>query len=340
MPKITPKSPELLQAQVAAFTAEREDIYIDEVDGDYIFKNLGCIAAGNVIGNKTLAKKYGQNREQGAFPTRTEILIASGEKYVEYLRSVGGAAYDGISGRAGMLERYNEEFKPIISGLLDELSTMCEPESHRDFIGGGDDSNVFRFSHYGKDYAVRVPISEQHSAVTIDDHLSGPILGRGIPHLEHIVAASYEDGVTIAELIPGKAMYVLSTDEMRGVTDRQLEELIDTFETVNESGILIDPNSGNFLYDPEVGFGIVDYWSYGVGDNGSIPQDLSDVVSRMTVPIMSSGCEIPCNPAERFRVNYGVLTRYKAIIEQKLDPDDCLAAMTGIEEHFADYMSG
>jgi hypothetical protein len=330
MPRITPKSPELLQAQVAAYTAECVDSCFDTKDANHILKNISSIAAGKTVDvSRIEVTDYDYDKELGYLSCETEVHVASAENYVRYLCEVGGSAYDGIYERARMLARYNDDFKPVLSELLDEISTVKDPESHPDFISSGAYSNVYRFHHDGKDYAVRVPDQEQPATYVIDDHLSGPIRGLGIPHLEQIVAASYEDEVTIAEIIPGKEMCDLTIDEMKSITGEQLVELIYTLDTAIENGVLFDLNTRNFLYDPDAGFGMVDYWAYGIGDKDSIAQDIGIAAGWMAIPILNAGQFGGYNPhmtveeyaacAEQLRVNYEVLKRYAKVVEEHLD---------------------
>ena len=48
MSEITPKSPEVIQAQVATFAAERVEHY---QDSGHIFNNLGSLALGEAVDN-------------------------------------------------------------------------------------------------------------------------------------------------------------------------------------------------------------------------------------------------------------------------------------------------
>ena len=330
----TPKSSELIQAQVATFAAEGVK---DPHDSWHILNNLGDIAlgrSGGVTSVTTSAEHHeGKNGD-----------LSVGE-YTAFLRTVGGSQYESIQVRAGMLSNYNG-FEPSITILEGELSNPATREEHPNFLGTGSNSMVFSIAVGGKAYAVRVPHGRDSNPAAIDSHLAGAVLGKGVPHLEQIVAASYKDGVTVAEMMPGKEVGNLTIDEAQAVTNEQLGVLVDTLIAVSKRGIEIDSKPSNIFYDPKEGYGIVDYHSSKVAGKISADQDLGTIVGRMAVVIDNSGfygkpyisersAEDYANNLKFKRANLGTLERYRNVVEAKLDGESLTKALNVIDKRIA-----
>lgn len=351
MHETTPKSPELLQAQVATFAAERIEDY---QDSGHILNNLGELAIGNLTDVTIVTQSTEYRKDEGKtvrVPENTERTVATASEYTDFLRSVGGSGYEAIQGRADMLTQYNQVFKPIITGLRAELQDPASRKEHPAFMGNGSNSAVFRITHEGKDYAVRVPNGTKPSPSTIDSHLAGAVLGKGMPHLEQITAVSYEDGVTVAEVMPGKEMGKdMTSEDVAAITDEQLSGLVDTLTAVSEHGIEIDPKPTNIFYDRDAGFGIVDYHSSKVAAKNSADQDLGTIVGWMGVPIMSAGFYGHYNPertaddyaqdANMMSTNLGVLRRFRTVVESKLDGEDRETALKDIDSQIESAQEG
>lgn len=244
-----------------------------------------------------------------------------------------------------MLKEY-DSFARTITKLRAELRDPATRREHLNFLGSGSNAMVFSVTEGNKPYAVRVPHGKGISPGAIDSHLAGAVLGKGIPHLEQIVAASYKDGVTVAELMPGREVGHLTVDEIKGVTDEQLGELVDTLAAVSEHGIEIDPKPSNIFYDPKEGYGIVDYHSSKVAGKGSVDQDLGTIVGWMATGIDNAGfygkpygsektTEDYAHDLEFKKANLGVLERYRSVVEAKLSGDEQQTALADIDNHIA-----
>jgi len=342
MPELAPKQSELLQAQVATYAAERVEHYQDKA---HVFNNLGNLAVGGIedVTRTTDSAEYhtDENGKSIRIPEGTDRLVAMGNDYTDFLRSVGGSRYEAIQGRADILKTYSS-FAPTIDRLRTELADPATRKEHPAYLGSGSNSTVFEISSEGKDYAVRVPNGKGVNPGVIDSHLAGAVLGKGVPHLEQIVAASYEDGVTVAEKMPGKEMGDLTVDDIKQITDGQLVELVDTLATVHERGIEIDPKPSNIFYDPKAGFGIVDYHSSKVVGKNSADQELGAIVGWMATVINNAGFYgKPYNPARDvedyahdvvvYEASLGVLERFRTVVEQKLTGEDRDKALQEID---------
>jgi hypothetical protein len=347
MSETTPKSPEVIQAQVATFAAERVEHY---QDSGHIFNNLGSLALGEA-GDITRVTTTAENHKDGdgnsnlRVPEGIEMTVATATEYTDFLRSVGGSRYEAIQGRADMLKEYGN-FEPTIATLRAELSDPATRKEHPNFLGNGSNATVFSITEGDKSYAVRVPNGKGISPEAIDSHLAGAVLGKGIPHLEQIVAASYKDGVTVAEVMSGKEVGHLTPNEVRGVTDEQLGELVDTLTAVSEHGIEIDPKPSNIFYDPKEGYGIVDYHSSKVAGKSSADQDLGTIAGWMATVIDSTGFYGKPYTSEKTtedfaqdlkfkKANLGVLERYRNVVEARLSGEEQQTALAEIDKHIA-----
>lgn len=338
MSESMPKSSELLQAQAAAFAAEQIE---HDADKAYLFDNLGNLAASDVRDVVRVTDKaehhLDKNGEKVSIPEGTERVVARGEDYVNFLRSAGGSRSEAVQGRADILKAYSV-FAPAVAKLKDELTDPATRKKHPAYLGNGSNSTVVEISTGDKQYAVRIP--NEKGADLIDTHLAGAVLAEGIPRLEQVVAASYEDGVTISEKMPGKEVGYLTVGEMNAITDVQLGELFDTLITARERGVGIDAKPSNFFYDTEAGFGVIDYHSSRL--TGKV-QELNRVVglwparaicnmgfpSRGYKPVKTS--EDYARNLEIYKAQLEVVNRYRAVAERKLTGEEREAVLRDID---------
>ena len=342
MPDLTPKTPELLQAQIATFASER---LVSRQDKVHLFDNLSNLALASVedVTRTTNSREYHKDESGNlvSVPEGSSRLITTGEEYNKFLRSVGGSNYESIQGRADMLTAYSQ-FAPSINKLREDLAILPTRKEHQTYLGSGSNSTVFAIENDGKDFAVRIPRGQATNPTLIDRHLAGAVLGKGVPGLEQIVAASYEDGVTVAEKMPGKEVGDLGLDDIDHITDGQLGNLVDTLVEVQKRGIEIDPKPSNIFYDPNAGFGIVDYHSSREAGKTSSDQDLGTVVGWMATGINNAGffgkpykdersSEDYARDLEFQKANLGVLKRYRNVVDQKLTNEDREKALQEID---------
>ncbi|MBA3724732.1 MAG: hypothetical protein H0W89_07690 [Candidatus Levybacteria bacterium] len=355
-----PKAPEDIQAQVAAFTAETVG---DDYDKDHIFNNIGDIASGRLVDVKRVTNSHeyhtDENGTQIKVPEGTERTAATAEEYLKFLRSVDGSKYEPIQGRADILRAYSH-FEPTIARLKDELDRVAALSKDPAFVhadvpaddfvqgfsgfeilGRGSSAHVFKITEDDKNYAVRVLRDPSKGAETIDRYVGGTVLVKGVSHFEQIVAASYKDGVTIAEIPPGKEVGGLTVEETYNVSDEQLGELVDTLIIARERGIGVDPKPSNFFYDPEDGYTIIDIDSDKERGKDHIPEGLGSVVGQVADMIANRGFYTGDNSFKSttdfandlpfVKAQLNVLKRYKAVVERKLDGDELQAALKKID---------
>ena len=336
------KSSNALQAQAASFAAERIE---DAQDSDHILMNLGSLAAGEIVDVVRTTRSTGYHRDADGksvlVPEGTDRVVATPKEFLSYIQSVGGSSYEGISVRKEMLDNYTE-FKPVVDKLRAEIEDPATREEHSSLLGSGSNSVVFNIEHNGKQYAVRVPNGKGVKPSIIDSHIAGAVLGKSVPHLEQIVAGSYEDGVTVAEIMPGKEMGDLSVEDVSQISDQQLDDWVDTIITISQRGIEIDPKPSNVFYDVKEGFGFVDFHSSKVAGKSSADQNLGQIAGWMVTPITNAGFYGKPYNSERseedytadlqqHKVNLGVLKRYRTAVEKGLPETEKDEALNRID---------
>ncbi|MDB5178437.1 MAG: hypothetical protein JWN01_380 [Patescibacteria group bacterium] len=254
----TPKPEELLQAQVAAFAAERLAHGPDE---KHVFDNMSSIANSQPTSlvRMTTENEYPtQDGEPSKISPGTDRTIATIGQYADYLREVGGSASEEISRRAQLLTRYKTDFEPIVQPLLEDLRDPTSRRLNDRYIGSGTISQAFLIPHQDQEYVVRLPSGPNLNPQAIDKYMRVAIQCIGIPHTEQMVAASYETGVTVSERMPGVELGNLGTNDLGQITPDQLSELIGTIEALNNAGLHLDPKTSNIFYDKDQGFGVID----------------------------------------------------------------------------------
>lgn len=262
MPVVHHKPPELVQAQIADYASETAPT---EREKNIIMQNVVALASG-------------ESQEP-----------AYREHFVNYLRGVGGSKHEPISRRAALLLNFRD-FEPEVEQLKEEISDPVDLINHPELLGAGVSSHAFAIQKDGKTYVVRVPAMGRVKPDTIERHLGVAIKTQGMSHVEQIVAASYETGVTVAELMPGKTVGELTPDEMEAITPEQLAQLIRTVTQLQERGLVIDLNAGNILYDPVEGFGIIDIQEPLIGaPKRNDTQELGIRLRTVIAIIMTSG---------------------------------------------------
>ena len=349
MPRIVPKSPELCQAQCTAFIDE----LTDEQTKQWLREKLNGLIHISITGLHQVLDQHqnmpdiecGERADQRDEMIDAEQITSVLPAYSNFLCTVDGRRYEPIRQRETLLVRYNDQFKPLVRQLTHEYSTLAKVTDHPNFIGAGVYSAAFQLVCDEQEYVVRIPHYTRPSPRTVERYLSGLLRTQGVPHLEQVVAASYEDGVTVAERMPGKPMNnSLTKDDISAIADQQLSDLVDTLARAIDCGVAIDPKPTNVLYDRQAGFGLIDYEAVLPWDD--IARNLGEVISWMVDPLMSAGLygtdqmmlmgwDVYEYSKSVMAMNMAVLRRFRAIIEEKLLACDQVSALQQIDMHLA-----
>ena len=294
--EIRHKSSEVVQSQIAAFASERVEKYTERHEALRAITDTALAAA---------------------------LRNSQGEQFTQYLRDVGGSSYESVRGRVALLHNYGV-FKSVVDDLKYGIGQLDQPDLHPAFLGEGANSRVFAADVGNTLYAVRIPKQTERNPSIIDGHLAAGLLSKKCVHLEQLVAASYEEGVTVAELVPGVDLGKITPYELQQVTDEHIHTLVDTLIESQRRGINIDPKPTNILYDPLEGYGIVDYQAPG----DFLFQGEGETIGAMAVSLSRAGLygrDLDYADLAVYKylhsvhtANDEVLTRYQAVVANKL----------------------
>jgi len=231
------KSLETIQAQTSAFIAE------------------GDIRPG--LGEEIIDSFREQSVDSlEGVSSRSFDMAAAAKAYKTYLKRVGGNRHETIAQIGALLENF-KTFQPRVDQLRSEGAQYCK-YSRPDYLGSGLHSDVFVVDVDNKEYAIRLP-KDEIRPTAINWRIKGSIAAQNVPHMEKVVAASYKDGIVVSERMPGVELFRASAENLRQVTQEQVEDLFDTFSESARLDLVLDPSPHNYFYDTAHGFGIIDY---------------------------------------------------------------------------------
>lgn len=153
-------------------------------------------------------------------------------------------------------------------------------------LGRGGNAVAYLVEKDGKQYAKRMlyDTDAEYRARDVRDKMRTTKLGRGIPHLEQLVAASPDTGETYAEVMTGKEVSHLQPEDIQQITGKQIDTLLTTYSQAHAAGIMVDPKPSNFFYDKDQGFGIIDYLENTRGESfAQMATELPSVIANFGV---------------------------------------------------------
>lgn len=244
---IAPKSEHQLQAQAEAYAESRRT---DETKRN-VYLDLG----DNLTKNTTELRQIPEYHE-----------------YLRWLRD-REVSEPAIQDRLEAIQAY-EPFREEVRKLLTRLNTnnFKDLEQSDGFVAQ-ESVAVFKIQLHGKSYAVRFdPLDHRYrhrqeqlesysSPLLYEGYYQEMIAGKGIPHLEQVIAFSAEDGVVISELVAGKTGTELDYSDYKQITDRQVKEILSVIIHLDNTRIWIDSNSKNWIFHPQTGFTVIDYFT-------------------------------------------------------------------------------
>ncbi len=184
-------------------------------------------------------------------PAVLETLVTKhGDAYADFVQ---GVSLEAVTERVDNAQLYDKKFRDIVKGLKEDIDTKTLDEIPG-YLGGGSNGHAFAIEVDGQTYAVKFG-----GAVQMNYELKALHRGKGIPNLSQLVAYSFEDTATIMECLPGKNVSEYNVNTRPQYTTEEIVNLISTVEIMSKNGLVIDPKESNFMYDPDVGFSILDY---------------------------------------------------------------------------------
>ncbi|MBU1118835.1 hypothetical protein KKH43_03065 [Patescibacteria group bacterium] len=235
-----PKSKEHLQAQVEAFADKGVEEYSFEQDD--LFKY-----------SAELAKIKDFNNLPKDLPDELlQLLEKNRQPYVDFIRK---EKREEIEYRKENAEMYNKTFSLAIRKLKDTLASNPDFMNLPEYLGSGSNGDAFKIEIDGNEYVAKFPrFIMQHNL-----ELKPLLRAQGIDHTAQLSAYSFEDGVIIMELLPGKDPSNFTKEEMPSYPDEHITQLIQTIQELDSKGVTIDSRPSNFLYDDDAGFSVLDF---------------------------------------------------------------------------------
>ncbi len=157
--------------------------------------------------------------------------------------------------RAKMDRLYEQKFEKTIKKMKIPVGDKnFDPKKIEGYLGRGANGYAFMIDVGGKKYAAKFG-----SVAQLNMEVKELQKGKGVSNLSQLVTYSFEDSVTIMELLLGKNISEFNLDTQPRYTDAELAQLIGTIDKMSKKGLNLDPKASNFMYTPKKGFSILDY---------------------------------------------------------------------------------
>ena len=235
--KTSPKSPALLEAQTGKYLLS-----------PHVPDRMSYIGMGKAVEfamGLDVNNPYHVARLHEINPyAKSEDFSGLPKRYKSFLRAQSAEERRETMQTAEYISRY-DQFRTTITSRLGKM------------VGKGDSSHAYLIEFDGSPYVVR-KVHTSARLAEIDNHLRAAVRVQDIPHLEHIVAASYRQGETVAPHIAGRDVWQLNQDEVEAITQRQFDEFYASLEQAYERNVGFDGYGDNIIYDTETGFTGVD----------------------------------------------------------------------------------
>jgi hypothetical protein len=336
-----PKTANELQAQLAAYSSEN---ITSQTARDYLFANIGSISARGL--DELTHISYPPNTDSSSKLTQdtfegTIISPATANDYLEYIGRVHGSSHEPIRQRTSMLDAY-ERFKPAVAAVV------ADPNNLDSLLDTGNNARIHKITVGGNDYAVRFPLDKiigwrrrtRVAAEHIDSHIGGLILAKGLPHFEQWAAASYNDGLTISEILPGKKFNQLSLDDIDLLETEHLQDFVHSLHLAHSLRIIVDHNSSNILFDPSHGISILDFQSYNAAIGNWPSTNIAQYIGAGASVLSKIGLvkELDLTTLEGYENNLAlsqrnlpVLKLYRSQVEKHTGIEDKNAALWAVD---------
>lgn len=197
-------------------------------------------------------------------PLKPQDITDFWGNYQRHVANLSPDAHEIQLQKAVLFEHYNQVFKQSIEAR--------DPEVFEAFVGEGAFSCMHKLELDGRLYAVREAGEEDTGE--IDKHLEAAVRVADIPHMEHIVAASYIDSITVAPFIDGQ---LIGKCDAATVATAHVADLYAAMKQAEARGVGFDFAGNNLFYHPDGGFTAIDLGMKDDQDN------LSAVGAMMTL---------------------------------------------------------
>lgn len=262
------KPPELLAAQVALYANDqREREFRDRQET--LLSRLGEVAAysDRAPDHVTYPLKFRVRRPVG------DDIVTIAERgdemplfdNAEYTAFLGDPANRETSRELAWFITQYDEVEPQIERMGIVGLDLEHAKQHPNFLAHGGSNMVFRFNGVvgGEEKQLVALFSQLPDSLSIRTGVNTRAIclakAHGLAGFERGAAVSYNPPVVVTELAPGMDMASMSYEERRSIPARHWDELEKNIMSAVERGISVDYNSDNFIYDPEIGFTVIDF---------------------------------------------------------------------------------
>jgi hypothetical protein len=180
------------------------------------------------------------------------------------------------------IEQNFNAFRDSVKSLKERIRKVRHTKL-ADYLGGGVFGSVFRLP--GDSYVVKFPkrsfVSLDYSQQVLAFQVKAMAMAANkISHLPRVVAYSLEEQALIMDFMPGKTLKDYTAEEISIFPTEHVDDLIKTIIGLDVHGLAIDPRPGNFLYNPQTGFSVLDY---DLTENRFARPNIRDFISSVTI---------------------------------------------------------
>jgi hypothetical protein len=222
-------------------------------------KRLTLALAGRYPDSRSFAQHIEAVGMVGILQANNDLLQDADPVSVPVQEAVG--RYEPLSpeditqARANIVGNY-ASFEPVTQMLEGQLAS--DPDGLRaSALGTGRGMMAIPFRYGVQECVARIPLDPSKPS-DITGRLEGAVRSLGLEGFEQALAASVEKGDFYSLRLSGNRARDVGYDEQANITDEQLLSLADKVMVATAREITIDPDQGNILYDPELGFSILD----------------------------------------------------------------------------------
>lgn len=245
----------------------------------------------------------------------TDLIHKNKDAYLNFLRQEKKLETSFIEKN---IKIYQEKFQPVIAELKAKI-TPGNLKGLPEYLGSGSNGSAFRIEVDGKAYAAKF----SGSMTQVNFEIKPLLRAKGIPHTAQLVSYSFEDGVVVMELLPGKDVTSFTPEKAPEYSDEDIIQLIETVRELDTKGLVIDPKPSNFIYDQKQGFSILDY--HLKTGNYKLSQEIMDLRLALTtrkfeqVDYKAPGYaeKAETQTIERNKIFLPLMTRFLGILKEK-----------------------
>ncbi|MEI7632508.1 MAG: hypothetical protein WCJ60_04270, partial [bacterium] len=184
---------------------------------------------------------------------------------------------------AEMMRNFSQ-LKPAIDEISIPHNNYDSSGKHPSLLGRGSNKAAFGFraavDGVEKDLVAIVDHGSDtaHSQKKMLERAANLALVKGMRGFEQGVAWSNDPAIVVAEKALGKELDKLSTEEKAMIPVEHWDTLAKNVADASDLGVQLDPMPGNFFYDPEVGFTVIDFRRSNAGkEAATLTQNMKDI---------------------------------------------------------------